>query len=204
LLCAAILGVACTTAPAAMVEWHLLGAPPSSPPSSLVLSPAAPTTADTISFIAPTDGEGGFNAMEAAALYGNPLISVDSINRIVTVTFTAPVGGPIPLFALPVGGVDGRFGPLGAGTWVFKILTNSYTFIVAGPPVGPPLGIAPAGHQLVMSWTASASNYVLQASTDLSSGSWTNVTSGITTDGTTCFFTSAVSNRAAFFRLKSQ
>ena len=200
LICAAILGVACWSAQAAMVEWHFLGYEPpfATPPSSLVISPAAPTIADTISFVAPADGEGGFNDMEASDEYGEPLISVDSVNRIVTVTFSPPEDWPVPMIVMEVGGVDGQFGPLGAGTWVFNILTNSYTFTVTGPPVG----IAPAGKQVVMSWTALASNYVLQASADLSSGSWTNVTSGITTDGTHYFFSSAASNQAAFFRIK--
>jgi hypothetical protein len=194
-------------APTATVEWHLLetGLGYTPPPSSFVISPVDPNTADTISFVAPAEGEGGMNYFAAADTYGNPAISVDSTNRTVSVTFSAPLDEPIPNVVLPVSGVDGQIGPLKAGTWVFEILTNAYTFNVAGPS----LGITPAGNQVVISWTASGSNLVLQAATDLSTGNWSNVTTGITTNavapnGITYVFTNAVSSQAAYFRLKQQ
>jgi hypothetical protein len=198
----AILGVAFSFAQAATVEWHFLGtAPPFAPlPSSFVTSPAAPTITDTISFIAPANGESYLNAYAAADAYGNPVISVDSTNRIVSVTFTAPLNEAIPQIVLLVGGVDGQCGPLDGGSWVFNILTNSYTFTVAGPA----LGIAPAGDRVVLSWSALGSNYVLQAASDVAAGSWSNITNGITTNGTGYVFTKTISSQTAYYRLKQQ
>jgi uncharacterized repeat protein (TIGR03803 family) len=69
---------------------------------------------------------------------------------------------------------------------------------------GPSLAILPAGNQTVISWTASTSNYILQAATDLSSGSWSNVTSAISTSGSNYVFTNAATNQAAYFRLLQQ
>jgi hypothetical protein len=189
-------------ASAATVEWHYVGLPtPIIPlPTSLVISPAAPTITNTINFIAPANGEVYLNAIAAADAFGNPLISVDFTNQIVDVTFTAHLDEPIPDFAAPVCGVNGQFGPLDAGTWTFNILTNSYTFTVSGPPIG----IARAGDQVVISWTALASIYALQVTTNLSNESWSNVTNGITTDGTNCFFSSSVTSQATFYRLRRQ
>ena len=188
------------------VEWHFLGnplspLPPLPIPTSLALSPATPTLTDTINFVAPADGSVYLNDLEAASLFGNPLISIDSTSRTVTVTFTPPTGGPVPQIVMPVSGVDGQFGPLAAGTWTFKVLTNTYTFTVAGPP----LTITPAGSQIVLSWPIVGSNYVLQTTTDYASGSWSNITSGITTNAGGFIFTSAISNQpACFYRLKQQ
>jgi hypothetical protein len=165
-----------------------------------VISPAAPTIADTISFIAPVNGEVYLNGNAAADFYGNPLISVDFTNRTVAVTFTARLDEPIPNIVFPVSGVNGQFGPVDAGTWVFNVVTNSYTFTVSGPP----LGIALTGVQVVLSWMALASIYALQVTTNLSTGSWSDVTNGITTNGTNCLFTTVVSSQAAFYRLRQE
>jgi hypothetical protein len=188
--------------PTATVEWHFLGSPPNAtpPPTSLVISPANPNAAESINFIAPADGEGGINAIAASDQYGIPLISVDSTNQTVTVTFSSPLDDPIPDIVVPVSGVDGQIGPLNAGTWVLKILTNSYSFNVAGLP----LGIAPVGDQVVISWPALGSNYILQATSDLSTGNWSTITSGITTNGTGYVFTNTVSSQAGYFRLKQE
>jgi uncharacterized repeat protein (TIGR03803 family) len=68
----------------------------------------------------------------------------------------------------------------------------------------PTLGIAPTGNQAVISWPPWASNYGLQTATNLSSGSWSNVTSGITTVNAGYVFTNTMNGHAAFFRLKAQ
>ena len=56
---------------------------------------------------------------------------------------------------------------------------------------------------VVVSWPSSATNYTLQTSTNLSSGSWSNVTSGITTVSTNDVLTNKVNGKAGFFRLQS-
>jgi uncharacterized repeat protein (TIGR03803 family) len=68
----------------------------------------------------------------------------------------------------------------------------------------PILGIAPAGNQVVLSWPTWSQNFGLQTTTNLSSGSWSNVTSGITTAGADYVFTNKVNSKAAFFRLLQQ
>jgi hypothetical protein len=187
--------------PTATVEWHSLGLPPNTnpAPTSFVISPANPSIVDIISFVAPAEGEGGSDSAAAADKYGNPAISIDATNHTVAVTFSPPADEPVGVLD-PVSGVDGQIGPLEAGTWAMTILTNTCTINVAGLP----LSIAPADNQVVVSWTASASNYVLQAASDLSAGSWSTVTNGISTNGNSFVFTNAVSSRAAYFRLQQQ
>jgi uncharacterized repeat protein (TIGR03803 family) len=66
----------------------------------------------------------------------------------------------------------------------------------------PSLGIVPSGNQIVISWPASAANYILQTSADLSSGSWNDVPNGIFTNGNNCVLTNTAGSQAAFFRLQ--
>ena len=68
----------------------------------------------------------------------------------------------------------------------------------------PPLGIATASNQIVLSWPIWAPNCSLQTSTNLSSGNWSNVADGITIVGTNYVFTKTMNGHAAFFRLQSQ
>jgi uncharacterized repeat protein (TIGR03803 family) len=68
----------------------------------------------------------------------------------------------------------------------------------------PPLGIVPAGNHVVISWPIWAQNCQLQASTNLTAGSWSNITSGITTVSAGHVFTNAVSGNTVFFRLQGQ
>jgi len=76
-----------------------------------------------------------------------------------------------------------------------------YTLVLPAPPS---LAIVSSGNQVVISWPASASSYVLQTTTNLAAGGWSDITSGITTAGSQSVFTSAASNQAAFFRLQEQ
>jgi hypothetical protein len=206
-LCAALVCVAFSTTPAATVEWHYIGDPPigSPPPSSFVTSPAAPVFGETISFVSPTDGKTYLNADFAADVCGDPLISVDSTNRLVTVTFTPPQheAVPGPFF---VSGINGQFEPLNVGPWGFQVFSNSGALIFSTnfTVAGPSLGVALNGQQVALSWPAMASNYVLQTATDLSTGSWSNITNAVTTTGTNYVFTNAMSGQAAYFRLKYQ
>jgi hypothetical protein len=169
-----------------------------------VTSPSNPATGETISFVAPIDGKIYDNAEAAAEIYGNPLISVDSTNHTVTVTFTPPASGPNPGVYF-VSGIDGEFGPLAAGSWVFQIFTNSGSLALSTNfDVGATaLGIALAGDQVVLCWPALGSNFVLQTATNLSTGSWSNITDGIATSGTNYVFTNDITCQAAYFRLQA-
>jgi uncharacterized repeat protein (TIGR03803 family) len=107
-------------------------------------------------------------------------------------------GGALPVAALILSGstlygTAAIGGSQGDGT-VFAL-------ILPGPPS---LAIVPSGHQVVISWPAAASTYVLQTATNLASGSWSDITSGITTAGAKNIFTCTASNQAAFFRLQQQ
>jgi uncharacterized repeat protein (TIGR03803 family) len=70
--------------------------------------------------------------------------------------------------------------------------------------VAPSLAIARAGRQVVLSWPASATNYALQTTTNLTSRSWSDITNGITTAGANFVLTNAVAGSAAYFRLQQQ
>ena len=69
---------------------------------------------------------------------------------------------------------------------------------------GPALGIAPAGDQFVIVWPAWATNFVLQTAPDLTSGNWSNISSGTVTLGTNYVFTNTLTSQTAFFRLQQQ
>jgi hypothetical protein len=65
----------------------------------------------------------------------------------------------------------------------------------------PSLGIVSTSNQIALTWPASASNCVLQAAADLTSGTWTTITNGISGDGTNFYFTAPATNQTAYFRL---
>jgi uncharacterized repeat protein (TIGR03803 family) len=72
-------------------------------------------------------------------------------------------------------------------------------------PAPPSPAIArSSSNQVVISWPISALTYALQTSTSLASGSWSNITNGITTNGTNNVFTITASGPAAYFRLQQQ
>jgi hypothetical protein len=197
-LCASILCAAFSGGMGATVEWHtLVYVLPF--PRSFVMEPADPTTTNTVSFFSPANGREYINAADAESVYGIPLISVDSTNFTISVTFTPPTDGPVPQIVMPVKGVDGQFGPLAPGTWSFQILDQTNTFTVVAAPA---LGITPAGNGFVLTWPAQLSNMALQVATDLSSGSWSTITNGISTNGNSCVFTNVPGGQSAFFRLQ--
>jgi len=109
----------------------------------------------------------------------------------------------------PRGGGDG-----GGGTELLALSGNTLYGTASGlndtpetlfsqtfPPL---LGIVAAGNQAVISWTASAPNYVLQTATNLFSGLWSNITNGIITNGLNYSFTGTVTNQIAYFRLQEE
>jgi hypothetical protein len=54
---------------------------------------------------------------------------------------------------------------------------------------------------VVVSWPASAAGFVLETSPTASDSSWTPLTTGIVTVGTSCFLTNAITSDTAFYRL---
>jgi len=79
--------------------------------------------------------------------------------------------------------------------------TNSVgTVFALGLPAPPSMGITTAGNQIVISWPTNATGYALKSIASLS-GSWSNVSSGITVVGTNYVFSSTMSGKAAFFRV---
>jgi hypothetical protein len=214
-LCAAIAGTVFTNAFGQTVGWYPLEleGPFGPPPASFVIAPTNPTSADTINFVAPAWGGAVFlNSTAADDMDGVPGISLNSTSQTISVTFSAATDYPIPQIAYPVSGVDGQFGPIAGGTWTFNVVTNivmddvtnlvtnAYPFTVTGPP----LGIVATSSNLVITWKNLAGLYGLQSTTDLKSGNWSNVTNGITTDGTNYVFNGAMNNHSAYFRLQQQ
>jgi uncharacterized repeat protein (TIGR03803 family) len=67
--------------------------------------------------------------------------------------------------------------------------------------VAPQLTFNRSGAQLIFTWPTNATSVALQSITSLSSGTWSNVISGITTVGANYVFTNTANGSAAFFRL---
>jgi len=208
IICAGVFYTTFWSALAASVEWHYIGDPPAEtpPPSSFVITPAAPNSTNPIGFVAPIDGNVYLNAIEAADVCGNPIISVISNSHLITVTFTPRLDESIPNIAILDSGIDGKLGPLAAGSWGFEVFSNSGALISSNAftVTGPVLGIERAGNQVVLSWPALTSNYVLQATADLSSGSWRTITNGIANNGASFVFTNIIGSQTAYFRLQEQ
>lgn len=157
------------------VHWHRVTF--DSPPPAFALVPANPTTTNLISFVAPSDGKTYANYCFASALAGNPALTIDSTNKSITVSFSAPVTNvACPAIVVPVSGVDGQLGRLSAGAWVFKILQNTYTFDVAEAPLR--LSIEPLTNSSAfqLDWPVSGDTFVLEASDGLAPGNWQAVT----------------------------
>ena len=79
---------------------------------------------------------------------------------------------------------------------------TGYGTVFAMPVPLPSLAIASAGNQIVLSWPTNAASFSLQSVTNLTSGSWSNVTSGIATNGSNYVYTNTPSGTVGFFRLK--
>ena len=97
------------------VDWH----PGSEPPSwSWIIWPMHPTADDIIGFAGPTAMEG--NWCEATRHYGGwPTITIYHGNKTVELWFMPPAPDYCPAVVAPVCGLQGQFGPLDEGEWVF-------------------------------------------------------------------------------------
>ncbi len=76
------------------------------------------------------------------------------------------------------------------------------TLITALPPS---LGIQATPSQVVLSWPASATNYVLETTANrIPSAAWTALTNGVVTSGGSRFLTNSLVGPAAYYRLRKQ
>ena len=188
--------------------------------AALGLMAAGPVTAQTFEtlhdFSAPdqnysTNGDGANplaglvlsgTALYGTAQYGGDLgggtvfgINTDGSGFTILHTFAFGTDGGWPQGALMLSGST-----LYGTTYDGGVQDNGTVFALILP--APTLAIAPAGNQIVISWPTSPTNYVMQVACDLSSGSWTNITSGIATNGNNFVLTNAMSSQAAYFRLQ--
>jgi len=118
----ALVFTAVDSAPAAMIDFRPALIPVMQPPLPvpLAIDPAVPTTADTISFTAPLDGDVHSNRWYAAlALHGSPVLDIDEGNRVINIHFDGVFSDICPEIYAPVIGAYGEFGPLAAGDWTF-------------------------------------------------------------------------------------
>jgi uncharacterized repeat protein (TIGR03803 family) len=81
---------------------------------------------------------------------------------------------------------------------------SSYHGTVFALNLVAPLEIVPAGNHIVLSWPTWAPNCVLQVTTNLTSGSWSNLLIVTNMVGGNYIFTNTVSGNTAFFRLQGQ
>ena len=83
---------------------------------------------------------------------------------------------------------------------IFATNLNGPDFLAFSPSVRPSLSIASVGGQSVLFWPASATNYVLQSTTNLASPNWVTASDAVPVIA----FTVTNSSPARFFRLQQQ
>jgi hypothetical protein len=76
--------------------------------------------------------------------------------------------------------------------------------LTLGLPAPPSLTIVRTRNQCVLSWPTAVASYILQATTNLSSGNWSSISNGIGTSSNNYIYSNAVAGGADFFRLRSQ
>jgi predicted outer membrane repeat protein len=112
-----------SAADAASVSWI----PGSTAPREWVIGPATPTPLDVIRFSGPTLVYS--NSCEGErALSGTPQLLIDSKARVITLWFQGPAPQACPMIFSPVAGLEGEFGPLPAGDWIFMCPSKDTAF----------------------------------------------------------------------------
>ncbi|HKW28348.1 MAG TPA: kelch repeat-containing protein [Verrucomicrobiae bacterium] len=106
-------------------------------------------------------------------------------NTPVTTEFTLPPGLPVGKYSLVVVANGNSSDPVAFVTLV-------------------PLQIALSGGKAVLTWPSSATNAVLETTTNLSSGSWTMLTNGVALVSTNFVLTNSLNSRSAFYRLSGR
>jgi hypothetical protein len=161
------------------------------------------TTGGTLAFgVSGLGSFGQINVVGSVALNGTA--NVSWLNG-----FVPAVGNSFAL--LDYGSQSGTFanitfppGILGQGIYSPTVFSVMITNITAPTNLPVFLSIKLVNtNTAVISWPSAATNYTLQTSTNLSSGSWSNITSGITTVSTNDVLSNNVNSKAGFFRLQS-
>jgi hypothetical protein len=161
------------------------------------------TTGGTLAFgVSGLGSFGQINVVGSVALNGTANLSW--LNG-----FVPAIGNSFAL--LDYGSQSGTFanitfppGILGQGIYGPTIFSVTITNTTAPTNLPVFLSIKLANpNTAVISWPSSATNYSLQISTNLSSGSWSNITGGITTVSTNDVLSNNVNGKANFFRLQS-
>jgi len=114
-------------------------------------TPADPTTNDRIEFVIPTDV---FQNQWQAEKYlgGTPTLVIDTEQRRIDLKFEPPLPSNVPTIYNPVSGLEGYFGPLEEGSWLFYVQFQGVIYI---DPfyVGPYMG-NPTAHDLTEHFTS--------------------------------------------------
>lgn len=165
------------------VRWHVITLTTNSQPVTFAVSPVNPTTTNTISFVAPTGSRSYINSCYASVAVGDPVLTIDATNQMITVSFSPVTNTLCPNIALPVSGVDGKLGLLKSGTWVFSILTNTYTFNVVEAPLRLSIRALSAPSSFQFEWPVSADSFGLEFTDNLATGMWQELTNAPATVG---------------------
>jgi len=144
---------------------------------------------------ADVNGDGRPDLISANNLSGNVSVLLNNGNGTFTRTDYATAFNCISVVVTDLNG-DGKPDLISAnaGSGTLTVLTNNITF----PP--PLLHIAPFGNQSVLFWPSSATNYILQSTTNMSSPNWITASDAVPVIAVT------VTNQSPtrFFRLQSQ
>ncbi|MCH8218147.1 MAG: right-handed parallel beta-helix repeat-containing protein [Planctomycetes bacterium] len=106
-------------------------------PAGWSVTPPAPSSGDVISFSGPTNVYGNACAGEMD-LGGTPQLWIDHVSQVIEVRFQPPAPDACALIFQPVSGLQGDFGPLAPGNWLFRSTVGpiafSMYFTVSGAP----------------------------------------------------------------------
>jgi hypothetical protein len=118
--------VAWGAAPAQTVSWI----PGQIPPKQWAADPVTASTSDVIRFEGPTEVFSN-DCVGEQNLGGAPQLIVDEDSKTVLLWFRPPAPAFCPMIWDPVAGLEGEFGPLAAGEWLFASLSKNIDFEIA-------------------------------------------------------------------------
>ena len=101
------------------------------PPTAWSISPSDPVSADVISFSGPLDRSYGNRCFAESIFGGAPQLSIDTVHKIVEITFPGPAPTLCTTAFYPVLGLQGDFGPLDPGQWTFTCNHSRASFQIA-------------------------------------------------------------------------
>jgi hypothetical protein len=103
--------------------------PGQTPPKQWAVEPDNPSTSDVITFSGPTDVFSN-DCVGEQRLGGAPQIIIDSGSKTILLWFRPPAPAVCPMIWDPVAGLEGEFGPLAAGEWLFASLSKDLDFAI--------------------------------------------------------------------------